>query len=74
MASGFRLRVVTTPPRQPVAVMEPYARHVLVCVGGFCIKLCQFKQCGDPTCTADEGSCVHFPRDPEGVGECSVAR
>ena len=27
---------VTTLPRKPTAVMEPYARHVLVCVGGFC--------------------------------------
>jgi len=36
VASGFRLRVVTTQPHKPVAVMEPYARHVLVCVGGFC--------------------------------------
>jgi (2Fe-2S) ferredoxin len=26
--------MVTVP--QPTAVMEPYARHVLVCVGGFC--------------------------------------
>jgi len=46
----------------------------LNCVGGFCIKLCQFKQCGDPACAADEGDCVHFPRDPEGVGECMVGR
>ena len=35
MASGFRLRGVTTPSK-PAAIMEPYARHVLVCVGGFC--------------------------------------
>ena len=33
---AIRLRGVTTPPRSPAAVMEPYARHVLVCVGGFC--------------------------------------
>jgi (2Fe-2S) ferredoxin len=31
-----RLRGVTKPPRTPAAVMEPYSRHVLVCVGGFC--------------------------------------
>src|SRR5690242_12378685 len=36
VASGFRLRGVTTPPRNPPAAMEPYARHVLVCVGAFC--------------------------------------
>ena len=32
-----RLRAVPTlPPKQLAALMEPYARHVLVCVGGFC--------------------------------------
>src|ERR687889_2638879 len=32
-----RLRAVPTlPSKQPAAFMEPYARHVLVCVGGFC--------------------------------------
>ncbi|HXK20234.1 MAG TPA: hypothetical protein VNG33_20625 [Polyangiaceae bacterium] len=49
----------------------------LNCVGRVnkvCIKLCRFAQCGDPACTADEGTCVHYPRDPEGVGECSVGR
>jgi (2Fe-2S) ferredoxin len=35
---GFtRLRAVPTlSPKQLSALMEPYARHVLVCVGGFC--------------------------------------
>jgi (2Fe-2S) ferredoxin len=32
-----RLRAVPSlPPKQIAPVMEPYARHVLVCVGGFC--------------------------------------
>jgi len=32
-----RLRAVPSlPPKQLAALMEPYARHVLVCVGGFC--------------------------------------
>src|SRR5689334_24878478 len=35
VASGFRLRSVTTPSK-PAAVMEPYARHIIVCVGGYC--------------------------------------
>src|SRR6187401_3221715 len=26
------------PPILPEAMMEPYARHVLVCVGGFCSR------------------------------------
>lgn len=46
----------------------------LNCVGGFCTKLCKFAECGDPACAADEGSCVHFPRDPAGVGECTIGR
>ena len=32
-----RLRAVPSlPPKQLAALMEPYSRHVLVCVGGFC--------------------------------------
>jgi len=46
----------------------------LACVGGVCIKLCAFAQCGEPACEPDEGSCVHFARDPEGVGECTLGR
>jgi hypothetical protein len=46
----------------------------LNCVGGVCVKLCAFVQCGEPACGADEGSCVHFVRDPEGVGECTLGR
>ncbi len=46
----------------------------LNCVGGYCTKLCRFAACGEPTCTESEGSCVHFQRDPEGVGECTLGR
>lgn len=42
----------------------------LNCVGGYCVKLCRFSECGEPACTESEGTCVHYPRDPDGVGEC----
>jgi hypothetical protein len=38
---------------------------------GTCRKLCRFGACGTPSCSADEGLCVHFLRDPSGVGECT---
>ncbi len=44
------------------------------CVGELCIKLCRFEECGEPSCSEAEGTCVRFLRDPEGVGECTVAR
>ncbi len=44
------------------------------CVGQRCVKLCRFAECGEPSCTEAEGTCVHFLRDPEGVGECTPAR
>lgn len=44
------------------------------CVGGYCIKLCRFLECGEPACGAYEGTCVHFLRDPDGIGECTVGR
>jgi hypothetical protein len=47
----------------------------LNCVGGYCVKLCAFEECGgDPACGPGEGGCVHFQRDPEGVGECTLGR
>jgi hypothetical protein len=46
----------------------------LSCVGGFCTKLCAFAMCAEPACTEAEGSCVHFLRDPDGVGECTLGR
>lgn len=45
----------------------------LSCVGGVCIKLCSFVECGPVAC--DEGvPCVHFDRNPPGVGECTPGR
>lgn len=49
-------------------------RQGLTCVGGKCIKLCRYEECGEPSCGEDEGSCVHFLRDPEGIGECTLGR
>ena len=46
----------------------------LSCVGGYCTRLCRFEECGEPSCGEGEGSCVHFLRDPEGVGECTLGR
>jgi hypothetical protein len=46
----------------------------MTCVGGYCIKLCRFLECADPACGPDEGTCVHFLRDPEGIGECTLGR
>jgi hypothetical protein len=46
----------------------------LSCVGGYCTHLCRFEECGEPACGTDEGSCVHFQRDPDGVGECTLGR
>ena len=37
-----------------------------------CVRLCKFGSCGaEPACGKDEGVCVHFDRDPDGVGECT---
>jgi hypothetical protein len=46
----------------------------LSCVGGVCVKLCRYEACGEPSCGPEEGTCVHFARDPEGVGECTLGR
>jgi hypothetical protein len=46
----------------------------LTCVGGFCIKLCAAEACGEPRCGRGEGTCVHFARNPPGVGECTLGR
>ena len=46
----------------------------LTCVGGYCTRLCRFEECGEPSCGEGEGSCVHFQRNPEGVGECTLGR
>jgi len=47
------------------------------CIGGFacvaerCRRLCRMVEGGEPACPPDEGTCVHFTRDPPGVGECT---
>lgn len=43
----------------------------LTCVLDQCRKLCRALACGEPSCAAEEGACVHFTRDPIGVGECT---
>jgi len=46
-------------------------RAGLTCVLDHCRKLCNAEACGEPSCDADDGGCVHFTRDPAGVGECT---
>jgi hypothetical protein len=42
------------------------------CVGGVCRPLCKaVSGGGDPACSGDGERCVHFNRDPSGVGECT---
>ncbi len=41
------------------------------CYGGTCRRLCQPTTDGQPACPASEGVCVHFVRDPAGIGECT---
>ena len=43
----------------------------LTCVLDSCRRLCRAETCGEPACPVEEGTCVHFNRDPEGVGECT---
>ena len=38
---------------------------------GTCRRLCRWAACGAPACGASDGECVHFTRDPDGVGECT---
>lgn len=44
---------------------------VLHCINGTCRRLCNATDCGDPSCPEEDGACVHFERDPPGVGECT---
>ena len=42
------------------------------CVANACRRLCKAVEGGgDPFCQEGEGECVHFNRDPAGVGECT---
>lgn len=44
-----------------------------LCVSGECRRLCKAVEGGgEPACKAGEGICVHFNRDPPGVGECTA--
>jgi len=36
-----------------------------------CRRLCRLGSCGPEACPKSEGLCVHFKRDPVGVGECT---
>jgi len=38
---------------------------------GVCRRLCRWTLCGEPGCSKDDGVCVHYNRDPVGVGECT---
>lgn len=43
-----------------------------LCVANACRRLCKAVEGGgDPYCQAGEGICVHYNRDPPGVGECT---
>lgn len=43
------------------------------CVADECRRLCKAVEGGgEPSCPASEGVCVHYNRDPAGVGECTV--
>jgi len=39
--------------------------------GAECRALCRADACGSPGCGPGQGTCVHFNRDPAGVGECT---
>lgn len=63
-------------PPSPEQLFEPCSgpsvcARGLTCVGGFCRRLCAAEQCGEPSCPPSEGACVHFNRNPPGVGECT---
>jgi len=48
----------------------PCARGLL-CRGGECIRLCRAVPGDGAPCTAGREACIHFNRDPAGVGECT---
>jgi hypothetical protein len=58
------------------------AQQPCPCKGGYaCVGKEMAKECrrlckavaggGDPSCPVEEGRCVHYNRDPAGVGECT---
>lgn len=42
-----------------------------LCVNSHCRTLCRAEACGEPACAPGQGTCVHYNRDPQGVGECT---
>jgi hypothetical protein len=58
-------------PGEPCSTVKP-CQSGLSCVGGECRRLCKAVEGEEPSCPPGEGVCVHFARDPEGVGECTV--
>jgi hypothetical protein len=43
-----------------------------LCVGSECRRLCKAVEGGgEPSCEDGEGVCIHYHRDPQGVGECT---
>ncbi|HYO93669.1 MAG TPA: hypothetical protein VER33_04115 [Polyangiaceae bacterium] len=66
-------------PRSNAALGEPCGpgdacAAGLTCVGGACRRLCRAEACAEPMCRPGEGACVHFDRNPPGVGECTLER
>ena len=50
----------------------PTCKAGFTCVEGGCRRLCRaVAGGGEPSCPVEEGTCVHFNRDPAGVGECT---
>lgn len=60
-------------PEGTGAVGEPCpCKGGSLCVDGQCRRLCKAAPGGgEPYCQPGEGACVHFNRDPAGVGECT---
>ena len=63
-------------PAGQAEVGEPCSTVVICAAGSMCVadacrRLCRAEAGGEPSCPAEEGYCVHFSRDPEGVGECT---
>ena len=42
-----------------------------LCVKDECRALCRAEPCAEPACAAGQGTCIHYNRDPAGVGECT---
>jgi hypothetical protein len=53
-------------------ISGPGCKGGFTCVEGGCRRLCRaVAGGGEPSCPVEEGICVHFNRDPPGVGECT---